>query len=105
MKCKGKPLKFLMILVLGLTAVNLSVLNMDQAVTHSELKKDTHSCFPHHQPATPGEMLKNTLSGQTSNPLDRVFQIIFILFIVSPPLIVLLLFLIWRELKTRNKLR
>ena len=38
-----------------------------------------------------------------SNPMDRIFQIIFILFFVSPPLIVILLFLIWCELKKRNE--
>jgi hypothetical protein len=40
---------------------------------------------------------------QASNPMDRIFQIIFILFFVSPPLIVVLLFLIWIELKKRNE--
>lgn len=35
--------------------------------------------------------------------MDRIFQIIFILFFVSPPLIVVLLFLIWIELKKRNE--
>lgn len=39
------------------------------------------------------------------NSSDRVFQLIFILFIISPPLIVLMLFLIWRELKERNRLK
>jgi ATP-dependent Zn protease len=41
----------------------------------------------------------------SANPMDKVFQIIFILFIISPPLIVLMLFLIWRELKVRNRLK
>jgi hypothetical protein len=40
---------------------------------------------------------------QTSNPMDRIFQLIFILFFISPPLIVILLFMIWRELKARNE--
>ena len=41
----------------------------------------------------------------SSNPMDRIFQLIFILFFISPPLIVLLLFLIWREMKERNKMK
>lgn len=38
-------------------------------------------------------------------PLARLFQILFILFIISPPLIVVMLYLIWKELKTRNKMK
>jgi len=40
-----------------------------------------------------------------SEPLARLFQILFILFIISPPLIVVLLYLIWKELKARNKMK
>ena len=40
----------------------------------------------------------------TSNPLlNLLFQILFWCFFLSPPLITLLLFLIWRELKARNE--
>lgn len=41
----------------------------------------------------------------TSNPLLYLFQIAFILFIISPPIIAILLFLILKELKKRNKLK
>ncbi len=40
-----------------------------------------------------------------AHPMQYLFQILFILFIISPPLIVVLLFLIWKELKDRNKLK
>lgn len=40
-----------------------------------------------------------------ADPMESLFRIIFILFIISPPLIVVLLFLIWRELKERNKMK
>ncbi|MDQ3132893.1 MAG: hypothetical protein ACR2IA_10065 [Pyrinomonadaceae bacterium] len=40
-----------------------------------------------------------------SEPFARLFQILFILFIISPPLMVVLLFLIWKELKARNKMK
>lgn len=40
-----------------------------------------------------------------AHPMARLFQLLFILFIISPPLIVLMLFLIWKELKKRNKMK
>lgn len=40
-----------------------------------------------------------------SEPFARLFQILFILFMISPPLIVVLLYLIWKELKSRNKMK
>jgi len=42
---------------------------------------------------------------RASEPMAHLFQILFLLFIISPPLIVVLLFLIWRELKSRNKMK
>ncbi len=40
-----------------------------------------------------------------AHPMQYLFQLLFILFIISPPLIVVLLFMIWKELKNRNKLK
>ena len=40
-----------------------------------------------------------------SSPLAYLFQLMFILFIISPPLIVLMLFMIWKELKERNRMK
>jgi len=40
-----------------------------------------------------------------AHPMARLFQLLFILFIISPPLIVVLLYLIWKELKERNKMK
>lgn len=40
-----------------------------------------------------------------SSPLAFLFQIMFILFFISPPIIAFLLFLIWKELKERNKMK
>ena len=36
---------------------------------------------------------------------ELVFKFVFLLFIISPPLIVVMLFLIWKELKNKNKLK
>jgi membrane protease YdiL (CAAX protease family) len=40
-----------------------------------------------------------------SEPFARLFQILFFLFIISPPLMVVMLYLIWKELKTRRKMK
>ena len=53
----------------------------------------------------PFELFNVSQFGFTSEPLARLFQLLFILFIISPPLIVVLLFLIWQELKQRNKMK
>ena len=44
-------------------------------------------------------------SYHAADPIARLFQLLFILFIISPPLVVVLLFLIWKELKERNKMK
>lgn len=44
-------------------------------------------------------------SASASNPLFYLFQILFWLFFISPPIIVILLILIWRELKERNRMK
>lgn len=103
MKRKTKFIKLFTILVIGLVAVNLSMTAMDNAVIHNELQTEPMTCFPHYAPPTPSEMIKNSLRVEASSPMERVFQIIFILFVISPPLIVVLLFLIWCELRKRNE--
>ncbi len=55
-------------------------------------------------------MLENNLEifgfrFSNADPVEMVFRLLFILFIISPPLIVLMLFLIWKELKKRNKMK
>ncbi len=69
-----------------------------QYIPTCESLRSSHSLFD------PRECIPSK-EWEESNPLAYLFQILFILFIISPPLIVLMLFLIWRELKTRNKLR
>jgi uncharacterized membrane protein len=53
----------------------------------------------------PGGFLNFSPSYVAMDPLARLFQILFILFIISPPLIVILLYKIWQELKERNKMK
>jgi len=42
------------------------------------------------------------LEPASSNPLDRLFQILFILFIISPPIIVVLLLVIISKMNRKN---
>lgn len=107
MKCKGKFINIFTVLLIGLVALNLSFTAMDNAVTHKELEKNVFNCIPQSELSMPSDMFRVELSEtrQMSEPLAYLFQIIFILFFISPPLIVLMLFLIWKELKERNRLK
>lgn len=40
-----------------------------------------------------------------SSPLAYLFQLMFILFFISPPIIAFLLFMIWKELKEKNRMK
>jgi hypothetical protein len=50
------------------------------------------------------EVFGNQVS-TAEDPMILLFRLLFILFIISPQLIVLMLFLIWKELKKKNKLK
>jgi len=106
MKCKGKFIKLLAVLFIGFFAFSICFQGANESVnpqnahyiptceslrrSHSLL--DLRDCIP-------------SKEWEESNPLAYLFQIIFILFFISPPLIVLMLFLIWKELKERNRLK
>ena len=106
MCCKGRFIKPFAILLLAFGALSFISLGAKEAVN------------PRNAQFIPCESLRNNRSirsivglgeclpsndNQISNPMDRIFQLIFILFFISPPLIVILLFMIWRELKARNE--
>jgi len=42
---------------------------------------------------------------EIASPMAYIFQILFLLFLISPPLMVLLLFCIWQELKEKNRMK
>lgn len=103
MKCRRKFNKFFTILILGIVALGFMFTGINDAFNPSkahfipacENLKNHHSsigieCIP-------------SITEQTSNPMEKIFQIIFILFFISPPLIVILLFMIWCELRKRNE--
>lgn len=112
MKFKDKLVKIVLILLLGSVAINLSSIAMDNAVIHPTLENEVSTLAGpikiHSQPSVLAGVTSNEVSvfGQTkSNLLGYLFQIIFILFFISPPIMALMLFLIWKELKERNKMK
>ena len=107
---KNKPcvLKTFAVLILGCAmTISLSLTTMDSAVTHNELREsNSFNCLPKVAPALPSESFGMvSYSHAAADPLEMLFRIMFILFFISPPIIALLLFLIWRELRSRNKMK
>ena len=88
MCCKGKFTKIFALLLIGICAVSFSLTGASQ----------------YEQP-TARRVLETSQISPAGDPLAYLFQIIFILFFISPPIIALLLFLIWRELKDRNRMK
>lgn len=105
MKCKMTPSKVYAAIILGVVAFGFSMSSIDSAVTDYERRHTSLSCFPRHSPAAPSQLFVSKISQPTSEPLARLFQLLFILFIISPPIIAVMLFLIWKELKARNKMK
>lgn len=106
MKFKMTPMKVCALMILGIVTFGFSLSSLDRAVADYERRQKTISCFPKHSPAAPSELLISKITEPIAKePLARLFQVLFILFIISPPLIVIFLFLIWKELKTRNRMK
>ena len=80
MNFKDNFIKSLAIFVLGVTIVSFGLTGMNSYFPTSEF-------------------------GHISSPLAYLFQIMFILFIISPPIIAVMLCLIWCELRKRNNLK
>ena len=102
MRCKGKFIRLFAIFVLGLGVLSFGLTGMNSSVNPHKAQFVSDSRFHNDGHFLPREVWGNS-DNQISNPMDRIFQIIFILFFISPPLIVLLLFLIWCELRKRNE--
>lgn len=105
MKCKRNFTKLLMILLIGFVVVNLSMTGINNGINPNKAQFISESRYLNDGHLLPREVWGTSDNSQMSEPLAYLFQILFILFIISPPLIVILLFLIWRELKVRNKLK
>lgn len=102
---KDKFIKFLLVFILAGVAINLSLLGINEAVIHPEIEKKATSCFPSQSYNPPSVISNVTANYRTSSPLAFLFQIMFILFFISPPIIAFMLFLIWKELKERNRMK
>jgi len=105
MKFKMTPFKVCAAMILGIAAFGFSLSSLDNAVPGYERRQHSISCFPQHSSTTTSESLVSNISKPASEPLARLFQLLFILFIISPPIIAVMLFLIWKELKARNKMK
>ncbi|MBS1796504.1 MAG: hypothetical protein JSS81_21825 [Acidobacteria bacterium] len=107
MCCKGSFIKVFIVLLLGFTAINFMTAGKNDLLPHVERTRDIHVSNPGYYPVPelPSSSLAVGPTVTQSEPLAYLFQILFILFIASPPLIVVLLFLIWRELKARNRMK
>lgn len=99
MNCKEKFIKLFAVLILAIVALSFSFQGPEYAVN-----PEPAHFIPDCQYVR-GHFIecRSSIDEQISNPMERIFQIIFILFFISPPLIVILLFLIWTELKKRNE--
>jgi hypothetical protein len=106
MKIKDKFIKIILALWLGVMAISLISIS-NNCVTNPSLEKDLGVCVNTQTHQSPGARPSDiSVFGITkSNLLGYLFQIMFILFFISPPIIAVMLFLIWKELKERNKMK
>ena len=102
MKCKQRFIRLFAAITLAVAAVSFSTTvppNESQRNVFSELTSETSAPLNH---TTFGV---TEFSQTASHPLAFLFQILFLLFLISPPIIALMLCLIWKELKERNKMK
>jgi hypothetical protein len=106
MKFKMTPIKICAVMILGIVTFGFSLSSLDAALTRYEIQNKSSSGHLFHEPALPRALSSIAETNQpTSEPLARLFQLMFILFIISPPIIAVMLFLIWKELKARNEMK
>lgn len=107
MNCKKSFIKVFAIFIIVGAALNLSLLKMNDTYSQHDVFERTYSQSENYAPVPPSvELYKFIETTQTtSSPMAYLFQLLFILFLISPPLIVIYLCLIWKELKKRNELK
>ncbi len=107
MKLKERNKKILTACLLGMFVIGFSLTSISQFVR--PLDTNSTTCFPGDLTSVnkkPIELIVGYETKETnSHPLAFLFQIMFILFLISPPIIALMLFCIWKELKKRNELQ
>lgn len=102
---KDKFIKVALLFIFVSVAISLTSSQMDNMIGYSYRNQDCWSCFQS-APAQTISIKSNAMANnQNSSPLAFLFQIMFILFFISPPIIAFMLFLIWKELKERNRMK
>lgn len=97
---KETVIKMAFVFLLASFAISFGMISADfNLLSH---QANVTNCFPTSSYAAND---LHVFDQSVSSPMAFIFQIIFILFFISPPLIVVLLFLIWKEMKERNKLK
>jgi len=104
MCCKGRFTKLFAVLTLSIVALSF-IFQGHREVISPERAHFVPECKYVNSHYYLGSECISSSDEQISNPMEKIFQIIFILFFISPPIIAFLLFLIWRELKERNKMK
>jgi len=104
MKFKMTPIEICAAMIFVIVAFGYSLATLDNSLTRYEKRNNLSSGFVFEK-YSPDARFVSAISQPTSEPLARLFQLMFILFIISPPIIALMLFLIWKELKARNKMK
>ncbi len=107
MKFEMIPIKIVAALILGIAAFSFALSYIDRAASRcSELQAGSPDALVS-RPCSMRETSRNLLEMNRPNSelMARLFQLMFILFFISPPVIALMLFLIWKELKKRNDLK
>jgi hypothetical protein len=98
------PMKICITLILGIVAFGFSMSSLDNALTRYEKRNNLSPGFVFEERSASARLVSE-ITQPTSEPPVRLFQLLFILFIISPPIIALMLFLIWKELKAKNKMK
>lgn len=104
MKFKMTPTKICAAMILAVVTFGFSLASFNSALTGYEKRRGLSfgTGFEKHLPEAE---FVSELSHPTSDLRVRLFQLMFILFFISPPIIVVMLFLIWKELRARNRMK
>ena len=106
MKFKMSPIKVCAALIIGVAVFAFTLSAIDSGVNRLETQSLSSESFVIYSSAAPGATFELSEMNQPSSELmARLFQLMFILFFISPPIIALMLFLIWKELRKRNELK
>ena len=104
MRFKMTPMKICTALIFGVVTFGYGLASLDSVLNRYEKRNDLSSGFVLEK-YSPDARFVSEISQPTSEPLVRLFQLMFILFIISPPIIAVMLFLIWKDLRARNKMK